>query len=124
LLFFGLVFSIAPDALARVLPWLSVIILLHTGECTPSGVARVPCALGQEIFLRPQWRGNYFRTGGKTKGCNANYGSSGNIFGQGGQDSRYQSLVSSRITVLRRNWIALCTNNKRSPKKKKSHHQI
>jgi len=55
-----------------------------------------------------QWRGNYFRDrGGKTKGCNAKCGSSGNIFGHGGQDSRHQSLVSSRITVLRRNWIAL-----------------
>jgi len=59
----------------------------------------------------------------------------GTILGQGGQDSRHQSLVSSRITVASESGfianygsspeleIALCRNNKRSPnvlQKKKS----
>jgi len=83
----------------------------------PKESERVGMCREQNLQCRMTGVGNGARTilgqGGKTKGCNAKYSRAG------GQDSRHQSLVSSRITVLRRNWIAPCSNNKRSPKIKK-----
>jgi len=53
------------------------------------------------LGARVQWRGNYFWTGGgKTKGCNAKYGSSENILGQGGKSSQVKlSLFTMKQTL-------------------------